>query len=65
VPSRRGSASACRRVGVSAFEKCHQLHRNLMMAVSTGSPTSNMPTRRYADAPIRFPTGERTENGIF
>jgi hypothetical protein len=45
-----------RRFGVWAFEKGHQLCRNLLVitAMSTDNPTSNTPKRRYAETPIRF-----------
>jgi hypothetical protein len=56
-----GSVSAYQRVGVWAFEKCHQLRRNLlvMIAASKNCLTSNPPTRsrsRGTDTPKLFPT---------
>jgi hypothetical protein len=48
----KGNVSACRRIGVSAFAKRHQFHRDLLIiiAVSKSSRTS-----LDADTPIRRP----------
>jgi hypothetical protein len=46
-----------RRVGVSAFAKRRQLHRDLLVvtAVSKSSLTPQTPIRQYADPPTRSP----------
>jgi hypothetical protein len=49
----RGNVSACRRVGVSAFAKRHQLRRDLLVIIavsksSLNSPDADTPNRRHA-----------------
>jgi hypothetical protein len=44
----------CRRVGVSAFAKRHQIRRGLLVIIPTSKssltcPDADTPTRRYAD----------------
>ncbi len=44
----RGSVSADRRIGVSAFAKHHQLRRDLLVIIAV-SQDADTPTRRHAD----------------
>ena len=50
--SLRGNVSVCRRVGVSAFAKHHQIRRDLLVIIAVQKSSLTFPD---ADAPIRRP----------
>ena len=54
---RLGNVSACRRIGVWAFAKSHQVRAGLLVNIAMwkSSLIPRTPLRRYADPPTRFP----------
>jgi hypothetical protein len=58
----KGNVSACRRIGVSAFAKRHQFHRDLLIIIAVSK--CSLPRRRLetllfkSDWPCKFKYGK-------